>query len=65
MQGHEGNGDPGYLEDAITATSNHSGGVNVAFCDGSVRFIKDSITPNIWWALGTRNLSEVISADSY
>jgi len=51
--------------DAITPTSNHSGGVNIALCDGSVRFIKDSINVQTWWALGTRNMSEVISSDSY
>src|SRR5262249_59191385 len=27
----------------VTASSNHPGGVNVAFTDGSVRFIKDGI----------------------
>jgi prepilin-type N-terminal cleavage/methylation domain-containing protein/prepilin-type processing-associated H-X9-DG protein len=50
---------------AITATSNHSGGVHVAFGDGSVKFIKDSIDPVTWWALGTRAGKEVISADAF
>jgi prepilin-type N-terminal cleavage/methylation domain-containing protein/prepilin-type processing-associated H-X9-DG protein len=50
---------------AITATSNHPGGVHVAFGDGSVSFIKDSINPATWWALGTRAGKEVISADAY
>jgi len=49
----------------VTATSNHSGGVNVCMTDGSVRFIKDSISPLTWWAVGTKNGEEVISADSY
>ena len=39
---------------AITATSNHPGGVNVGFCDGSVKFVKDSIDLQTWWSLGTR-----------
>lgn len=51
--------------DFINANSSHSGGVNVAFCDGSVRFIKDSISEPVWWALGTRAGGEVISSDSY
>jgi prepilin-type N-terminal cleavage/methylation domain-containing protein/prepilin-type processing-associated H-X9-DG protein len=47
------------------ATSNHPGGVNVTFGDGSVHFVKDSVNMNIWWSLGTRNGGEVISSDSY
>ncbi|MDR3639251.1 MAG: DUF1559 domain-containing protein [Isosphaeraceae bacterium] len=45
-------------------TSNHSGGVNIANADGSVRFVKDTVNLTTWWALGTRNGGEVISADS-
>ena len=89
-----------------TPSSMHPGGVNVSFGDGSVKFIKDSISswPNtapsydipanyytmgftiisltplnytqdvtwtaaakfgVWQALATRNMGEVISADSY
>jgi prepilin-type N-terminal cleavage/methylation domain-containing protein/prepilin-type processing-associated H-X9-DG protein len=48
-----------------TANSNHPGGVNVCFTDGSVRFVKDSVAYNTWWALGSRNGGEVLSADSY
>jgi prepilin-type N-terminal cleavage/methylation domain-containing protein/prepilin-type processing-associated H-X9-DG protein len=47
------------------ATSNHSGGVNALLCDGSVTFLKSSIAINIWWALGTRNGSEIIPKESY
>jgi prepilin-type N-terminal cleavage/methylation domain-containing protein/prepilin-type processing-associated H-X9-DG protein len=45
--------------------SNHPGGVNVAFSDGSVHFIKNSVAPNTWWALGSRALGEVIGSDQY
>ena len=47
------------------ATSAHSGGVNVALADGSVKFIKDSISWQTWWALGTKANGEVVSSDSY
>jgi len=47
------------------ATSNHSGGVNVTMADGSVKFVKDTVNVQAWWALGTRNGGEVISADAY
>jgi prepilin-type N-terminal cleavage/methylation domain-containing protein/prepilin-type processing-associated H-X9-DG protein len=49
----------------VNATSNHSGGVNVSFADGSVRFTKDGIAPDVWWALGTRAGGETISSDAY
>ena len=47
------------------AQSNHPGGANVMMGDGSCRFIKDSINPLTWMALGTRANGEVISSDSY
>jgi prepilin-type N-terminal cleavage/methylation domain-containing protein len=50
---------------AGTASSMHSGGVNVGCCDGSVRFIKQTVSATAWWALGSRAGNEVISADSY
>ncbi len=56
---------PGSYTDLITASSNHSGGVNVCFADGSVKFIKDTINPQTWWAIGSRNVGETVSADSY
>jgi prepilin-type processing-associated H-X9-DG protein len=55
---HEGDG-------GMNPTSNHPGGVNLAMFDGSVRFIKNTVSLPAWWALGTRNGGEVISADSY
>jgi prepilin-type N-terminal cleavage/methylation domain-containing protein/prepilin-type processing-associated H-X9-DG protein len=52
-------------DDALTAGSLHPGGVNVLFMDGSVKFIKASISLPTWWALSTRAGNEVVSADSY
>jgi prepilin-type N-terminal cleavage/methylation domain-containing protein/prepilin-type processing-associated H-X9-DG protein len=47
------------------ASSNHAGGVNVTMADGSVKFIKNTVSIPTWWALGTRANNEVISSDSY
>jgi prepilin-type N-terminal cleavage/methylation domain-containing protein/prepilin-type processing-associated H-X9-DG protein len=50
---------------AYTASSRHSGVVNVLFGDGTVRAIKSTITPGIWWALGTSMGSETVSSSDY
>jgi prepilin-type N-terminal cleavage/methylation domain-containing protein/prepilin-type processing-associated H-X9-DG protein len=46
-------------------TSRHPGGVNEAFADGSVHFMKNSINLQTWWALGTRNGGEIVDASAY
>jgi prepilin-type processing-associated H-X9-DG protein len=45
------------------ARSKHSGGVNAAMADGSVRFIRDSINLAAWQAMGTKSGGEVIAND--
>jgi len=47
------------------SSSNHPGGCNFLLCDGSVRFLKASISIKTYWALGTKANGEVISSDSY
>ena len=42
----------------VTPTSNHPGGVNVAFADGHVSFVPDGVTLEVWWAMGSRNGGE-------
>jgi prepilin-type processing-associated H-X9-DG protein len=49
----------------VNATSNHPGGCNTLFADGSVKFIKSTVNLRVWWALGTIAGGEVISSDSY
>jgi prepilin-type N-terminal cleavage/methylation domain-containing protein/prepilin-type processing-associated H-X9-DG protein len=46
-------------------SSYHSGGANIAMCDGSVRFLKSSTALPTVWALGSRAQGEAISSDSY
>jgi len=45
--------------------SMHPGGANFVFADGSVRFLKNSISLVTYCALGSRNGGEVVSADAY
>ncbi len=49
----------------VPPSSQHPGGVNVAFGDGSVRFVKNGVSLQTWQAIGTRNGGETISSDSY
>jgi prepilin-type N-terminal cleavage/methylation domain-containing protein/prepilin-type processing-associated H-X9-DG protein len=51
--------------DYENCSSNHPGGVNVLLADGSVKFIKSSVSRQVWWALGTKANGEVISSDAY
>ena len=45
--------------------SPHPGGVNFLFADGSVKMLKPTTNMDIYRALCTRNLGEILSADSY
>jgi prepilin-type N-terminal cleavage/methylation domain-containing protein/prepilin-type processing-associated H-X9-DG protein len=53
------------MASVVAASSRHPGGANTAFADGSVKFIKNSVNPGTWAALGTRNSGEVVSSDAY
>ena len=63
-------------EDALTAaagtpafvggySSRHPGGANFTFGDGSVRFLKNSITPSVLKYLANRADGEIIDADKF
>ena len=49
----------------LASRSRHPGGVQLLLGDGSVRFIKDSISLATWKALSSRAGGEVLSSDSY
>jgi prepilin-type N-terminal cleavage/methylation domain-containing protein/prepilin-type processing-associated H-X9-DG protein len=56
---------PGFFSYYFAARSRHPGGVDVGLCDGSVRFIKNSIALTTWGALASSQGNEVVSADQY
>jgi prepilin-type processing-associated H-X9-DG protein len=45
---------------ATTATSRHSGGVNLVTVDGSTHFVANDIDILAWRALGSRNGEETV-----
>lgn len=53
--------DSGLLNGHMPARSYHSGGVNVLFCDGTVRFVGNSVNANTWRAIGTRAGNEAVT----
>lgn len=43
----------------VSANSYHRGGVNALMGDGSVRFVADTVSLNVWRAVGTRAGNDV------
>jgi prepilin-type N-terminal cleavage/methylation domain-containing protein/prepilin-type processing-associated H-X9-DG protein len=43
------------------ARSRHVGGVNIALCDGSVRFVVNSVSMSVWQALGTASGNDIVA----
>jgi prepilin-type processing-associated H-X9-DG protein len=60
-----GLGDTGDDYGHFGLSSRHPGGCNVLMGDGSVRFLKNSISQLTLWGLGSRAQGEVISSDAY
>jgi len=55
----------GYQVGGWTASSRHRGGIHVLLADGHARFVGDSIARNVWEAIGSSNLGEIIDPSSY
>jgi prepilin-type processing-associated H-X9-DG protein/prepilin-type N-terminal cleavage/methylation domain-containing protein len=51
----------GFIYSNRGAASNHSGGVNVSYLDGHVRFVQNGIDLNVWRAAGTIDGNETVS----
>jgi prepilin-type N-terminal cleavage/methylation domain-containing protein/prepilin-type processing-associated H-X9-DG protein len=56
---------PGNYQYCYGFKSQHPGGMNSGFADGSVRFLKMTINQNIYRAISTRAMGEVVSSDAY
>lgn len=49
----------------VAARSRHPGGVHSLFCDGSVKFVSDSVDRVVWRALGSRNGQELMANTAF
>jgi prepilin-type N-terminal cleavage/methylation domain-containing protein/prepilin-type processing-associated H-X9-DG protein len=60
-------GGPDYRERSGIASfrSQHPGGANFLYADGTVRFLKEGVARTVYRALATRAGGEVLSSDSY
>ena len=62
-------GDPGPVQTGIpvyvSARSRHPGGVNVAFGDGSIQFISNEISLNLWRALSSMAANDLVEGSGY
>ena len=47
----------------VNASSNHPGGVNVAFLDGSVRFVRTAVNWKPWEAIATPDWNDAFAGD--
>ncbi len=56
-------GDSSFVRHHMPASSYHSGGANVCFGDGSVRFVSESVPLALWKAVGTIRGGETASLD--
>ena len=60
---HGGSGDGQWGAACFDARSSHSGGVNAAMCDGSVRFVPTVVDLDVWRSMATSKGQETISTN--
>ena len=54
---------PRGLAGGASSSSLHPGGSNVVMADGHQRFVKNSIDPNVWRAMGTRGQGDFVGIE--
>jgi len=60
---HYSCGNDAFTSMHISASSYHTGGVNVCLADGSIRFVRDTTDITVWRAVGTRSGGETLQLD--
>jgi hypothetical protein len=55
---HNYGGDDWHGATTMAANSEHPGTVNLGLADGSIRGVSETISQDVWWAIGTRNGGE-------